>query len=138
MIITPTLHFDGKCEEAIRLYAKAFGCRVAFMLRYSEADTRDWSVSEEEKSLVYHAEVYFGDQRFMMADELRFEQKTVTSIFLTVTLGSKAEVANAFNVLAQEGTVIYPPHSTTYSSCSASLTDKYSFRWGIMTEKTER
>ncbi len=138
MLITPTLHFNGQCEEALKLYKRAFDCKVDFLLRYADADNRDWKVTEEEKNYVYHSEVHIGGQRFMMADELQFEQKTVTSIFLTITFDTKEEVAKAFNILAEEGEVIYPLHSTTYSSCGGSLIDKYGFRWGLMTEQTER
>lgn len=140
MVVTPTLHFQGKCEEAIRLYQKAFDLKISHVLYYSDADKRDWDVelSEEQKKFVYHAEAYIGGQRVMLADEMGYENAKVTSIFLTVTFDTADEVKQAYKILSEEGTIIYPLHSTTYSSCMGSLVDKFGFRWGLMTEQTDR
>lgn len=137
MIITPTLHFGGKCEEAIALYQKAFNCKVDFILHYSDANSQDWNIelSEEQKNYVYHSEIHIGEQRIMMADEFTMENKACTSLFLTVAFDTADEVEQAFNILKDGGIVIYPLHKTTYSSCMGSLIDKFGFRWGLMTEQ---
>lgn len=44
----------------------------------------------------------------------------------------------AYEVLKEGCTIIYPVGSTTYSSCRVVLVDKFGFRWGLMTEQTER
>lgn len=139
MIFTPTLHFCGKCEEAINLYKRAFNCKVDFILHYSDADKRDWDIelSEVQKNYVYHSEIYIGEQRVMLADEFEIECKTSTSIFLTITFNTALEVETAFNILMEDGVIIYPLHTTTYGSCTGSLIDKYGFRWGLMTEQSE-
>lgn len=38
MKITPTLNFGGKCREAIQMYAKAFGGKIACLITYREAN----------------------------------------------------------------------------------------------------
>ena len=140
MLITPALHFDGQCEDAIRLYEKAFNCRVDFLLRYADADARDWAkeLTEQQKNRVYHSEVYFGSQRFMMADEFGCGNDPVRSVFFTVTFDTADEVRKAFGILEEDGTVIYPLRRTTYSSCMGSLLDKFGIRWTLMTEQVER
>ena len=139
MIVTPVLHFQGQCEEAMVLYGQAFGFKTAFFLRYRDADARDWNVTmtEEQRNGIYHAEGHIGDQRFMMADE--FDQPFLpgTANFLTLTFDTAEEVRHAFHLLEAEGTVIYPLRSTTYSSCMGTVKDKFGFRWGLMTEQTE-
>lgn len=140
MIVTPTLHFQGRCEEAIRLYQKAFNLKISYVLHYSDADKRDWDaeLSGEQKKFIYHAEAYIGEQRLMLADEIGQENARVTSIFLTVTFDTADEVKQAFKILSDEGTTIYPLRSTTYSSYVGTLIDKFGFRWGLMTEQTDR
>ena len=140
MIITPTLHFQGKCEEAIRLYRKAFDLKISHILHYSDADKRDWDVelSEEQEKFVYHAEAYIGGQRLMLADEMEHNNVKGTSIFLTVTFDTADEVKQAYRILSDEGTIIYPLRCTTYSSCVGTLIDKFGFRWGLMTEQIDR
>ncbi len=140
MIVTPTLHFQGRCEEAICLYQKAFDLKISHILHYSDADKHDWNIelSEEQKKFVYHSEGYIGGQRFMLADEMEQEYSKATSIFLTITFDTAKEVKQAYRILSEEGTIIYPLRSTTYSSCVGSLIDKFGFRWGLMTEQTDR
>lgn len=140
-IITPTFNLCGQCEEAIQLYQKAFNAKIDFMLRYSDADKRDFDapLTEEQKNYVYHSEIHIGEQRLMFSDIVEFGNLTKsTSLFLTVTLDSAEEVKKAYEIMKDGCTIIYPLQSTTYSSCFVSLIDKFGFRWGIMTEQTER
>lgn len=111
------------------------------MLRYSDADKRDFDapLTEEQKNYVYHSEIHIGEQRLMFSDIVEFGNLTKsTSLFLTVTLDSAEEVKKAYEIMKDGCTIIYPLQSTTYSSCFVSLIDKFGFRWGIMTEQTER
>jgi len=41
-IITPNFNFDGKCEEAVYLYQKAFDAEINCLLRYSDAKWEDF------------------------------------------------------------------------------------------------
>ena len=140
MIVTPTIHFQGNCEEAIALYQKAFGLRVGHLLHYSDADKRDWDIelSEKERNYVYHSESYIGEQRIMMADERQQEPKVVTTLFLALTFEEAPQVMRAYEALLEGGTVIHPPRNTTYSSCICSIIDRFGIRWGLMTEQTQR
>ncbi|MBL1225048.1 VOC family protein [Enterococcus sp. BWR-S5] len=141
VIVTPTFNSNGQCEEAIQLYQKAFNAKVDFLLRYSDADPRDFDdpLTEEQKNYVYHAEIYIGEQRVMFSDIIGSDHlMKSTSLFLTVTLDSAEEVKKAYEIMKNGSTTIYPLQSTTYSSCFVSFVDKFGFRWGIMTEQTER
>lgn len=135
-IVTPTLHFRGQCEEAHTLYAEAFGMKTDHILHYSDAKKEDWDVtlSEKEKRLVYHSEGYVGTQRFMLADDMSIDGHEVTSIFLTLTFDTADEVRCAFGKLAEDGRILNPLTSTTYSSCMGAVVDRFGFRWGLMTE----
>ena len=44
----------------------------------------------------------------------------------------------AFDLMADGATIIYPIQATEYSSCFVSLVDKFGMRWELMTEQTER
>lgn len=139
-IITPNFNFTGRCEEAIHLYQKAFNAEIGVMLRYSDAKWEDFNkeLTVEEKQYIYHAEIYIGKQRIMMADNMDLPFSPSSSLSLTVTMDTKEEVMQAFDIMQEDCTIIYPIHSTTYSSCSVSFIDKFGFRWVIMTEQTER
>ena len=140
MAVVPNFHFGGKCREAIELYKKAFGAEILCLLQYKDAKIEDFDkpLTDEQKDFVYHAEILIAKQRIMMADNIDMPFVPSTSLFLTMTMETKEEVMRAFNVMKDGCTIIYPPHSTTYSSCTVNFIDKYGFRWVIMTEQTER
>lgn len=140
IIITPNFNFNGRCEEALALYQKAFQARIGCLLRYSDADYRDWNreLSQEQANYIYHAELWIGNQRIMMCDNMDVDLIKSTSLSLTVTFDTSDEVKKAYDVLKEGSTTIYPLRSTTYSSCEVVFIDKFGFRWGLMTEQTEQ
>ncbi len=139
-VITPNFNFAGRCEDAMRLYQKAFDAKVGCLLRYGDANKEDFSkeLTQEEKNYIYHAELFFGNQRIMMCDNLDVPFATSLSLSLTVTFDTKEEVQHAYDVLKENSTTIYPMQSTSYSSCMVVFIDSFGFRWGLMTEQTER
>jgi PhnB protein len=48
VIVTPCINLHGRCEEAMALYEKAFGATTKFIIRYSDADKRDWALMTEQ------------------------------------------------------------------------------------------
>lgn len=140
MLVTPVINMSGNCEEAIHYYEEVFSTKVDFILHYSDARPEDWTkpLTDEQKKYVYHAEMTIGNQRFMFSDIIDIEIKHGNSFFTVITLDTKEDVQKVYNALAPASTVLAPLHSTTYSSCSANLIDKYGIRWGLMTEQTER
>lgn len=134
MLVIPTLHFCGQCEDAVRLYEKAFGCKVRSLMHYSDAVQRGWEQDiSEKRNTVYHSEVLFGEQLFRMSDGAETEPNTNTSVFFAINLDTVEEVEKAFEVLQTSGTVIDPLESTPYSACMGSIMDKFGIRWRIMT-----
>jgi len=140
VLITPNFNFNGCCEEALNLYKKAFNAEIGCLLRYSEAQKEDFDreLSDEEKRYIYHAELNLGNQRIMMCDNIDVPFATSFSLSLTVTFDTKEEVKQTYDILKEGSTTIYPLQSTTYSSCMVVFVDKFGFRWGLMTEQSER
>jgi len=140
MLITPVINMSGNCEEVLHYYEEVFSTKVDSILHYSDARPEDWKkpLTDEQKKFVYHAEMKIGNQRFMFSDIIDFEIYKGNSFFIVVTFDTKEEVQKIYNKLLPGSTVLVSIHSTTYSSCSANLIDKYGIRWGLMTEQTER
>ena len=139
-IITPNFNFAGRCEEAIALYQKAFKAQLGCLLRYSDANKSDWNkkLTSEQENYIYHAELFIGDQRIMMCDNMDVNLVKITALSLTVTFDTKDEVKQAYEVFQEDSETIYQMQSTTYSSCMVVFIDKFGFRWGLMTEQTDR
>lgn len=58
-MLVPHLYLNGKCEEAISQYVKAFGAEVKVLIRHSE---------DEPQKGILHAEIYIHGQRVMLND----------------------------------------------------------------------
>ncbi len=140
VVVTPGFNFNGQCEEAIALYEKAFGATTKFIMRYSDANKRDWKIplTDDQKNMVYHAEMFIGNQRVMFSDIIEFDLWKGTSLFLVITFEDAESVKKAYEILKEGSTIVYPMKSTTYSSCFVSLIDKFGFRWVLMTEQTDK
>ena len=139
-MVTPGINLAGQCEDAMALYEKALGATTKFVMRYADADERDWDrpLTDDQKKMVYHAEMFIGTQRIMFSDIIEGDLSKGTSLFLVITFEDAASVKRAYEVLKEGGTVVHPMVSTTYSSCFVSLVDKFGIRWVLMTEQTDR
>jgi len=140
MKTTPVLNFNGCCAQAIKFYEKAFNTKPDFVMHYSDADPSDWSqpLSEAQKNYVYHAEMSIAGQRFMISDIIAFDVVYGNNFFIIITVDTKEEVQAMYDAMKEDGTVLIPLHSATYSSASFNLIDKFGVRWAVMTEQTER
>lgn len=117
--ITPNFNFNGKCYEALKLYQEAFNGKITCLIRNRDATWEAFQkdLTDDEKEYVYHAEMCIGNQRIMMCDNFDVP---------------------SFDIMKEGCEVIYPLHSTAYSSCFVSFYDRFGFRWTIMTEQTDK
>lgn len=137
--VTPNLHFNGQCKQAIKLYENALNARIENLLCESDANPKDWTAKEDTKDLVYHCEMFIGGQRITLNDSHDSEDSKLNhTMSLLITFDSADKVKTAFSLLSDGCTIIHPMQSTSYSSCFVSLIDKFGMRWELMTEQTEK
>lgn len=137
--ITPNLHFNGQCKQAIQLYKDALGAQVKTLLCESDANPKDWVAKDDTKDLVYHCEMFIGSQRIMLNDNTDPQAQSLNhAMSLVITFDSADEVKSAYSLLSDGCTIIHPMQSTTYSSCFVSLIDRFGIRWELMTEQTAK
>ena len=135
--VVPMIQFDRQCEQAIELYKKAFGAQVPVFIRFSDAENKDWSdFKDDEKDLVYHAQMMIGNQRILLCDNLFNNLPRGHSVYPVVMFKTADEVKAACNVLADGATITSPLGKTTYSPCLVSLVDKFGIHWGLLAELT--
>jgi len=105
----------------------------------SDANLEDCEVKDESQNdLVYHAEIYIGEQRLTLTDAPDDPSPNTNPLSLIVTFQTAEDVKEAYEIMLDGDTIIYPMQSTDYSSCFVSLVDKFGMRWALMTEQTER
>ena len=136
-VVVPNLHFMGNCAEAMALYARAFGAKQTVLLRYEDADARDFDkpLTGPEQMYVYHAEMELCGQRIMLSDSTDvIPSGADDAVSLTVIMETGEQVEKAYACLREGAAVIHPLSKTTYSGRMVSLRDRFGIRWGIMTE----
>jgi PhnB protein len=134
-LIEPMFQFDRQCEQAIELYKKAFGAKVAAFIRYADADPKDRPPkydNEKDANLVYHAQLIIGNRRILLCDNLFNDLPRGHSVYPVIMVKTADEVKSAYNVLLDGAEIITPMVSTTYSACVVSLVDKFGIFWDLM------
>lgn len=134
-IVTPNLHFQGQCKDAIQLYIDALGGVLLSSFFYGDAEE---GFPPEQRDWVYHAELLIGEQRLMFSDWNRPTPPPGNTVSLVLTYDTPQEVEAAFEGLSPGCTLVTPMHSTPYSSCFVSLVDRFGMRWELMTEQADQ
>jgi len=134
--MTPTLSFNGQCNEAIALYKKAFGATVLVKLRYSDADPKDFQCKPEEKDFVYYSRIKIGKQAIDLGDDsmnlLDKAQGSARKMSLLMEFESDEALKSAYEILSDGASVLTPLCNTTYCTAYAVLEDKFGICWQLM------
>ena len=113
--------------EAAIFYCKAFGAEIT--RAFPNADGTAYK----------HCELSVNGEGFLaLAEaanpcdvEFLHKMKWETMTFNVFEMGSEAAVRHAFDVLREGGAVIDPIHALPWSSCCATVIDKYGVCWWI-------
>ena len=113
--------------EAAEIYCRAFGAVI----------TREFF--NENRTAYEHCELSVGGEGFLALAEaanpcdvsIVHKYKWETMTFNVFEMGSEEKVLNAFRILSEDGAVIEPIHSLPWSSCCATVIDKFGVCWWI-------
>ncbi len=127
-MLVPHLYLNGKCEEAIAQYVKAFGAEVKVLIRHDE--------NEPEKGIM-HAELYIHGQRVMLNDIGANSNDTGRSpVELIVIYDTVEDLKNAYEIMKEGSQTISPMEETSYSPCVVEFRDRFGVPWGFMVGKS--
>jgi len=132
MKISPYVSFSGNCEEAVRLYEKAFNVK-AEIVRYKDAPPDNgYEAAAGTENLVMHAQFELGGAKLMLCDTPpEYPVKAGNNIGIMAEFDSADAAKAAFDVLKQGGEVDMELQETFWSKYFGSLTDKFGIIWNI-------
>jgi len=137
--VEPIMGFAGVANQAIELYAKAFSAKVKTKILFSQANPKDYQSTDDEKDLVYYAEIKIGRQTIALGDDADAVKNGVQAVVgnsfkidLLVHFDSDEELKTAYDVLSEGATITASLCSQTYCSLTCSLIDKFGGRWQLM------
>ncbi len=134
MDVTPYLHFDGNCEEAITFYATALDGSIESLNRYGGSPL-DAMAGETHKDKIMHATVVAGDVKLMASDTVPGHERGSGSAKITLSLQSTdaTKALKTFEALAAGGEVTMPLQDVFWGGRFGMLTDRFGIGWMMST-----
>ena len=131
-MISPAIHFNGNCREAIEFYEQVFEATDKNIEFYRNAPSGSgFDVTEGTQNLVMHASmticgsvVNFSDTQDETGDGGR--------ICLNVFFQTPEEVCRVYGKLKEGGKVIVELGPQFFSTMYGSIEDRYGIRWQLI------
>jgi PhnB protein len=135
--ITPYLFFGGRCEEALEFYRKALGAEVEMVMRFDESPTPPppGTLQAGFEKKIMHASFRVRGVPLMAADG-RDDKSKSDGVWLALSVPAEADARQAFDALANGGSVDMPLSTTFWSPCFGMVTDRFGLGWMVMVPGT--
>lgn len=126
------LVFDGDCRQAVEFYGQVFSSEPIIMSFGDAPPNPEFSIPEEAKNLVMHAQLMISGSRVMFSDNFPGSPFVKgNNIMLTIVSTDMDEVKSIFNKLKESGKVEMELQETFWSKCYGKLTDKFGVEWQV-------
>ena len=139
-MIMPYLNFTGECEEAFRLYQRAFNGQEPLLARYSDAPESAYpDMDEAQKNKIMHGHVMLTETGGVSGADALWPVEKGSAISVHAYCASVEKAQFAFDVLAEEGTILSalqsnpPPHD---DGVSGTVVDKFGFTWVLSAQRS--
>lgn len=129
----PYLFFSGRCEEALAFYQQALDAKVLMKMHFSESpDPLPPGILQTGfENKIMHATFTIGRMTLMASDGCNDTAK-FDGFRLALTVSSQECCEQAFNALAEGGTIDMPLEKTFWSPRYGQVTDKFGVGWMVM------
>ena len=129
------LMFNGVCEEALNLYAKAYNTKIDNIMKYKDAPANpDFPISEEEMDKVINASMTINGLQVMASDTPDLVDGN--KMYLSMMFDDVDKLNHAWNTLKDGAMDIYmEPTESFFAVAHGSLRDKYGINWMFTVEK---
>lgn len=133
MAISAYINFKGNCREAVEFYSQVFGTEKPQIMTFGDmppVKDPQFTLPEELKSWVMHAQLMISGSRVMFSDALP-DMPLVMGNNISLTIGSTNmdEIKTYFNKLKESGIVGMELQETFWSKCYGFVTDKFGIGW---------
>jgi PhnB protein len=132
--VSTYLNFPGTSEEAFTFYAQVFGTEVSMLQRFSDmAIPGGPQLSEEEQSLILHAEVETLGGHLLMATDILpsmgQEFRVGNNVTLNLEPDTKEDADRLYVALAQGGSDSTGMSQMPWGAYWGCTLDRFGVRW---------
>lgn len=130
--LSPYLHFNGNCQEALEFYESVFGGELTIS-RFSDFPSPDGSeIPSDYQDKVMHSTLAGEHVTFMASDAPPGMQGTVgDNVSLSLAGTDQAVLTKYFEGLSAGGTVTVPLSKQVWGDTFGMLTDKFGVHWMV-------
>jgi len=128
-MITPCIHFQGNCNEAINFYKDALGAEVKEI--FYAKDAPDFNTEVLPPDNVMHSEVIICGMNFSLTDGSEVPL-TGEHISFLITYDTQEEVRAAYEKLEVGGKVVEPLAKVFWSDLYGYVIDRFGVNWQVM------
>lgn len=128
------LMFHRNCEEALKVYEKAFNTKVNMMQKYKDIPPKpNFPVDENDLNLILHSRLVIGGTEIMCADS----GQALTygnNMYITLTTGDAEMIKEAWATLKDGGKIYLELNPTFFAKLHGHLQDKFGVNWMFTVE----
>jgi PhnB protein len=128
-MITPCIHFQGNCNEAINFYKEALGAEIKAI--FYAKDAPDSGTESLTPDNVMHSDILICGMNFSLTDGSDVPI-TGEHISFLVTYDTAEEVRSAFEKLAVGGRIVEPLAKVFWSDFYGYVIDRFGVNWQVM------
>jgi PhnB protein len=130
-MLIPHLHFRGNCEDAIKLYEKAFNTKVIEIVRNHDYNPEECAGDTQiaHASMKIHGQtIFLNDNEFFVKKESSFN----FPVHLIIQFETIEELLACYDILKNDNISECPFEKTSYSELVGNFADKFDIWWGFM------
>jgi PhnB protein len=133
MQVEPYIFFNGRCEEAIEFYKKAFGAEVAILMRFKDSPEphTPGMMPPGSENKIMHVSLRIGDTTVMASDGRCTGETSFQGFALSLNPANESEASRVFAALADGGQVQMPLAKTFWSPCFGMVSDRFGVMWMV-------
>jgi len=129
-MITPSIHFLGNCDEAIKFYKEALGAEVK-VISYAKDAPADSGMDSLPPNFIMYSEVIICGTNFALTDGAEAPISGENFSFM-ISYDTEEEVTAAFEKLVVGGKVVEPLSTAFWSSLYGYVIDQFGVNWQVM------
>ena len=129
-MITPCIHFQGNCDEAINFYKEVLSAEVR-EVNYAKNAPPGSGMEDLPPNFVMHSEVIICGMNFSLTDGAESPITNGNFSFM-ITYDTPEEVKATFEKLLPGGKTIEPLAAVFWSELYGFVIDRFGVEWQVM------